>query len=76
MKGPGQSIFEEGREEGSAQGREEVRAQRREEGIKARIKDHLEENIPKERSIIKLQKYFGITLEKAEQFYKKYATDA
>ena len=42
MFGLGQSILEEGREEG------------RELGIQALVTDHLEENIPRERSIVKL----------------------
>lgn len=79
MSGLGQSILEEGkeegREEGRKEGREEGRKEGREEGIHVLIKDHLEENIPKERSIIKLQKHFGLTLEKAEQFYEKYASE-
>ena len=45
----------------------------RKEGIRAFIMDHVEENIPKEHSLIKLQKHFGLTLEKAEQFYDMYA---
>ncbi len=57
MSGLGQSILEEGRKE----------------GIRAFIMDHVEENIPKEHSLIKLQKHFGLTLEKAEQFYDMYA---
>ena len=37
------------------------------------ILDYLEEQIPKERIIIKLQKRFDFTKEKAEEYYKKYA---
>ncbi len=85
MSGLGQSILEEGREEGRKEGREEGRKEGREEGRKegkeegrkegmqAFIMDKLEENAPKEHCIIKLQKHFGITQEKAEQFYDKYA---
>ncbi len=61
MFGLGQSILEEGREEG------------RELGIQALVTDHLEENIPRERSIVKLQRHFGISKEQAEQYYEKYA---
>ncbi len=37
--------------------------------------DDLEADIPKEHSIIKLQKYFKMTKENAEQLYEKYAMD-
>ncbi len=89
MSGLGQSILEEGREEGREQGREEGREQGREEGrkqgreegreqgreqgIQALVLDHLEEKIPWEKSIAKLQKHFGLSREKAEQYYRKYA---
>ena len=45
----------------------------REESIQTMILDYLEEQIPKERIIIKLQKRFDLTKEKAEEYYKKYA---
>ena len=45
----------------------------REEGIQTMIQDYLEEQIPKERIIIKLQKRFDFTKEKAEEYYKKHA---
>ena len=45
----------------------------REEGIQTMIQDNLEGQIPKERIIIKLQKRFDLTKEKAEEYYKKYA---
>ncbi|MDE7313004.1 MAG: hypothetical protein K2N87_15505 [Eubacterium sp.] len=60
MSGLGQSILKEGREE----------------GIQALILDHIEENIPRERSILKLQKYFEMTKEKAEQYYEEFAAGA
>ncbi len=83
MRGLGQSILEEGREKGRKEGREEGRKEGREEGrkegreesIRAFIMDDLEEDIPKEHSIIKLQKYFKMTKENAEQLYEKYAMD-
>lgn len=37
------------------------------------VLDHMEENVPRERSILKLQKHFGFTDEKAEQYYEKFA---
>ena len=45
----------------------------REESIQTMILDYLEEQISRERIIIKLQKRFDLTKEKAEEYYKKYA---
>ena len=45
---------EEGREEGEAQGRSEGKI----EGIQILIADHIEEEIPKEKTIAKLQKHY------------------
>lgn len=64
MPGLGQSILEEGIEQG------------REEGIKALVLDNIEDNIPKERSIAKIQKWFAITKEEAESYYERFSTDA
>lgn len=61
MFGLGQSIFEEGIETGI------------EQGIRAIVLDNIEEQIPREKSISKLQKLFDLTKEKAEQYYEKYA---
>ena len=47
--------------------------QAREVGIRAIILDNLEEQVPKERIVLKLQKYFNLPKEKAERYYKKYA---
>lgn len=65
MGGLGQSILEEGIEQGIEQGLEQ--------GIRAFILDHLEEQIPKERSVRKLQKCFELTQAEAEEYYKKIA---
>ena len=67
MGGLGQSILEEGIEQGLEQGLE----QGIERGIRAFILDHLGEQIPKERSIMKLQKCFELTETQAEYYYKK-----
>lgn len=63
MTGLGESIFMEGREEGQ------------EKGIRALILDNLEERTPKERILVKLQKHFDLSEEKAETYYKKYAQE-
>ena len=47
----------------------------REEGMQTMIQDNLEEQIPKERIIIKLQKRFDLTKEKSEEYYEKFSQD-
>ena len=59
---------EEGREEGEAQGRSEGKI----EGIQILIADHIEEEIPKEKTIAKLQKHYHLTKAEAELYYEKY----
>ena len=61
----------QGIEQGVMQGIEQGVMQ----GIRAFILDNIDEHIPKERSIAKLQKLFGITKEKAEEYYATYAGD-
>lgn len=46
-----------------------------EKGIRAMIMDNLEEKAPMERILVKLQTYFKLSLEKAEQYYKRFALD-
>lgn len=79
MSGLGESIYKEGkekgREEGRAEGKEEGRAEGREEGIQALILDNLEEKIPTEKILGKLQKRFDLTEDKAEEYYKKFAQE-
>lgn len=65
MSGLGQSIFQEGVEEGIEKGIEK--------GIKAMILDNLEEQTAVDRILSKLQKSFGLTEEKAEQYFRKFA---
>ena len=43
-----------------------------EQGIKAMILDNLEENIPKEKILIKLQKRFSLSEETAKKYYYKF----
>ena len=69
-----EGMREEGREEGRTEGREEGREEGRTEGIQALILDNLEEEIPKERTLVKLQKYFNLTEEKAKQHYEKFTS--
>lgn len=63
MNGLGQSILEEGIEEGMKK------------GIKALIVDNLEEQTPRERIIAKLCRHFQLTQERAEQYYEQFAVE-
>jgi len=65
MSGLGESIYKEGKEKGKEEGKEE--------GIQALILDNLEEKIPMERILQKLQKRFHLTEEKAEAYYREFA---
>ncbi len=44
-----------------------------EEGIRAMILENLEEKVPVDRILVKLQKYFNLTLENAELYYRRFA---
>lgn len=48
--------------------REEGLEEGREEGIRAIIQDNLEEHVPEERILQKLQKYFSLDLKKAQEY--------
>ena len=52
---------------------EEITGKVREEGIQAVILDNLEEQIPREQILMKLQKHFNLTEEKSQKYYEKYA---
>ncbi len=69
-------ITEEITEEVTERVTEEVTGRVREEGIQAVILDNLEEQIPRERIVMKLQKRFHLTEEKSEQYYEKFAVKA
>ena len=66
---PAKRILNQGRKEGIQLGHSEGV----EEGIKAFILDNIEENIPKERIIEKLQKRFDLSEEQAVEKYEKYS---
>lgn len=72
MTGLGLSIYEEGFDDGKGKGLE----QGMEKGIEALVLDHIEEHIPKEKSIQKLQKRFSLTREKAVKYYDRFADEA
>lgn len=81
MIGLGQSILEEGYEQGYGQGRSEGYDQGksegygygREEGIEALILDNLEEQVCEERILEKLKRRFDLSDEKARQYYGRFA---
>ncbi len=47
----------------------------KEEGIQALILDNLDEQIPKGRILMKLQKHFGLTEDESSLYYDRYASD-
>lgn len=77
VTGLGLSIFNEGlikgREEGKEEGKLEGKLEATLEGIQALIEDNLEEQIPRERSLEKLQRRFHLTEEKAIEYYERFA---
>ena len=62
-------LQKQSREEGLKEGLEEGL----QEGIRAFILDNLEEQIPKERILSKLERRFSLTLEQAKEYFEKYA---
>ena len=64
---------EEGKAEGRAQGRAEGEAEARIHGIQILITDNIEEKVPKEKTLAKLQKHYNLTESQAEKYYIKFA---
>lgn len=67
----GQCIVEETWEEAWGEGREEGR----EEGMQILVLDNLEEKIPEERILAKLQRRYHLTEEKAKEYYDRFAEE-
>ena len=65
--------LEEGIEKGLKKGLEKGRKEGLEKGIQIFIEDNLEEEVPEERIRSKLQKHFGLTEEKAAEYYERFA---
>ena len=65
--------FNQGMLEAREGGKEEGRKEGREEGIQILILDNLEEQIPQEKILKKLQKHFDLKEEEARQYYEKYS---
>ncbi|MCM1045994.1 MAG: hypothetical protein NC417_10835, partial [Candidatus Gastranaerophilales bacterium] len=61
MSGLGQSILEEGLEQGIAQ------------GIQAMVLDNLEERVPRDRIMDKLQRHFQLDRKRAEEYFERFA---
>lgn len=59
--------------EAEQRGRAEGEAQGKIAGIQILIADHIEEGVPKEKTITKLQKHYHLTKKEAEQYYEKYS---
>lgn len=57
----GQCVYEDGLKEGIEQGIEQ--------GIAALIRNNIREGIPKERTIANIRKFFGLSEEKAEEYF-------
>lgn len=64
VRGIGQRIAEEVWEEAS------------EKGIQILVLDNLEEQVPEERILAKLQKRYNLTEEKAKEYYDRFAVEA
>ncbi len=63
---------EEARNEGISQGLEQGMEQGMEQGIKALVLDYIEEGFDKDKIIIKLQKRFTMSEDKAKEYYERF----
>lgn len=68
----GRCIAEEVWEEASEKATEKAT----EKGIQILVLDNLEEQVPEERILAKLQKRYQLTAEKAKEYYDKFAVEA
>ena len=73
MEGLGKAVYEDGIEVGWKGGRAEGVEITRAKDIAAFIQDHLEDQVPREKTIAKLQKLFGLSPEEAEASYDRCA---
>ena len=64
------------KDEVRAEVKDEVRDETREDAIQAVILDYVEDELPMERILIKLQKVFGLTEEKSALYFQKFAAKA
>ena len=73
MTGLGLSIYEEGFDDGKEKGMEKGIEKGIETGIEALIQNNLLEGISRERTITNLKKLFGLTEERSEKYYERFA---
>ena len=71
-----EKAIKEGMEEGIKEGIEEGIKKGIEEGIQIFILDNLEEKVPEERILEKLQRHYHLTREKAKEYYDRFAGEA
>ncbi len=71
-EGMREELTEELRGEITEELRGEITEELREEGIQALILSNLEEGIPREGILVKIQKYYGLTEENAKQYYNRF----
>ena len=67
--------YNQGILEAEQRGREEGKAEARTEGIQILIADHKEEEIPKEKTLAKLQKHYHLTESQAETYYIEFTKE-
>lgn len=65
----------EAEQRGETRGEAQGRAEEKIAGIQILITVHIEEEIPKEKTITKLQKHYHLTKKEAEQYYERYSKD-
>lgn len=64
-----------GEARGSAEGEARGEAREKVKGIRILISDHIEEGIPKVKTLAKLEKYYQLTPDQAEQYYENALKD-
>ena len=65
--------YNQGMFEAEQRGEARGEARGEERGIQILIADHIEENVPKEKTMAKLQKHYHLNKAEAEQYYEKYS---
>lgn len=67
-----EAVKDEVWEEVKGEVREEVKGEVREDTIQAVVQDYIDDQLPANRILAKLQKVFGLTEEMSQQYYQKY----
>lgn len=71
-----EEVRDEIRDEVRSEVRDEVRSEIRDDTIQAVVQDYMDDQLPMDRILTKLQKLFGLTEEKSQQYFQKYASKA